>query len=91
MNMAETVKCVFFGEELPAMAMPPLPGELGQKIQSQVSQKAWQSWQEHQTMLINEKRLSMGNPDHRQYLKDQMQKYLFGGDFDKAAGYVPPR
>ena len=88
--MPETVKCLLLGEELPAMAMPPLPGELGQKIQTQISQKAWQLWLEHQTMLINEKRLSMGKPDHRKYLMEQMEKYLFGGDFDKPAGYVPP-
>lgn len=89
--MSATVKCVLLGKELPAMAMPPLPGELGKKIQDNVSQQAWQSWLEHQTMLINEKRLSMGNSEHRKYLKEQMEKYLFGGDFDKPVGYVPPQ
>ncbi|MDE0308598.1 MAG: oxidative damage protection protein [Acidiferrobacterales bacterium] len=88
--MPETVKCALLGEQLPAMPMPPLPGELGNRIQAQISHKAWQLWLEHQTMLINEKRLSMGNSDHRQYLKEQMEKFLFGGDFDKPQGYVPP-
>ena len=74
---------------MPALPFPPLPGEIGTKIQTQISQKAWQLWQEHQTMLINEKRLSMGNSEHRKYLMEQMDKYLFGGDFDKPAGYVP--
>ncbi len=88
--MPDTVKCAHFGEELPALAMPPLPGPLGQRIQENVSQKAWQSWLAHQTMLINENRLSMGKADDRKYLMEQMEKFLFGGDFDKPAGYVPP-
>ena len=38
---------------------PPIPGELGQKIFAQISKEAWQMWINHQTMLINENRLSM--------------------------------
>ena len=54
-----------------------------------VSQKAWSEWQSHQTMLINEKQLSMANAEHRKYLQDQMDKFLSGADFDRAEGYVP--
>ena len=70
--------------------MPPLPGELGIRIHENVSAQAWRDWLSHQTMLINEKRLSMGNPDHRKYLTEQVEKYFFGGDFDKPEGYKPP-
>ena len=37
----------------------PLPGPKGQDIFDNVSKQAWQDWQAHQTMLINEKHLSL--------------------------------
>jgi Fe-S cluster biosynthesis and repair protein YggX len=54
-----------------------------------VSQQAWNDWQSHQTMLINEKQLSMANGEHRKYLQEQMDKYLSGENFDRAEGFVP--
>jgi len=43
----------------------------------------------HQTMLINEKHLSLADAESRQYLKSEMEKFLFGGDYDQIEGYVP--
>ncbi len=88
--MSKTVNCVRLNQELPALPMQPLPGELGARIQQNVSAKAWQQWLSHQTMLINEKRLSMGNAEHRKYLTEQVEKYFFGGEVDVAEGYRPP-
>ncbi len=87
--MTKTVKCIVLGEELPALPFQPVPGELGARIRQNVSQQAWQKWLGHQTMLINEKRLSLGNTEHRKYLTEQMEKYFFGGDYDKPQGYRP--
>jgi len=89
--MSETVHCIVIGEDLPALPFPPLPGPIGERIQQNVSAQGWQKWLAHQTMLINENRLSMGNPEHRAYLTDQMEKFLFGGDFDKPQGFTPVR
>ena len=55
-----------------------------------IGKPAWAKWLAHQTMLINENRLSPMNPDHRKYLEAEMLKFLFGGDAEKPAGYVPP-
>jgi hypothetical protein len=41
-------------------------------------------------MLINEKQLSMMNPDHRRYLQEEMAKFLSNEAHDTATGYVPP-
>jgi len=41
-------------------------------------------------MLINEKHLSMMDPEARKYLMGEMDKFLAGEDFDQAEGYVPP-
>ena len=88
--MTKTVNCVVLNKELPALPMPPLPGELGVKIHTNVSVEAWQKWLSHQTMLINEKHLSMGNAEHRKYLTEQVEKYFFGGDVDMPEGFKPP-
>ena len=83
------VFCKHFGEELEGLERPPLPGPKGQKIFEQVSKKAWQAWQAEQTMLINEKQLSLMDPEARKYLQDQMDKYLSGENHDRAEGFVP--
>jgi Fe-S cluster biosynthesis and repair protein YggX len=64
-------------------------GPQGQKIFDEVSKKAWQAWQAEQTMLINEKQLSLMDPEARKYLQDQMDKYLSGENYDRAEGFVP--
>jgi len=69
---------------------PPYPGEIGEKIYNSVSKQAWQMWLEHQTMLLNENRLSMVNPESRKYLQEEMIKFFFGGGSQKPMGYVPP-
>jgi Fe-S cluster biosynthesis and repair protein YggX len=40
--------------------------------------------------LINEKQLSMINPDDRKYLTEQMQKFFNNEETDEAEGFVPP-
>ncbi len=72
------------------MDFAPLPGELGKKIWNQVSKEAWAAWLKQQTMLVNENRLSLADPQARQYLKEQTEAYFFGDGADKASGYVPP-
>ena len=56
--MARTVNCVILGKEAEGLDWAPYPGELGQRIYDNVSKEAWQRWLSHQTMLINEYRLT---------------------------------
>ena len=88
--MSRTVFCQKLGKEAPGLGFAPVPGPLGQRIYENVSMPAWQDWLRHQTMLINEKRLSMGNAEHRSYLSEQMEKFFFGTDVDMPEGYTPP-
>jgi len=78
--MAKTVKCVKLGIDAEGMDFAPLPGELGQRILDNVSSQAWAGWLEHQTMLINEYRLSMAKASARQYLMKELEYYFFGGE-----------
>ena len=88
--MSRTVNCHLLNEELEGLAFVPYPGELGQRIYESISQAGWQKWLAHQTMLINENRLSPINPEHRKFLEAEMVKFLFEGGSEKPAGYVPP-
>jgi Fe-S cluster biosynthesis and repair protein YggX len=88
--MSRTVNCTYLGREAEGLARKPLPGELGERIYNEISAEAWKKWLAHQTMLINENRLSPIDPEHRKYLIEQAEAFLFGGEVDKADGYVPP-
>lgn len=87
--MTRTVFCRKHQQELEGLDKPPFPGPKGQEIYENVSKQAWEEWQAHQTRLINEKHLNMTEPSTRKYLKEQMDKFLSGEDFDQAEGYVP--
>ena len=87
--MSRTVQCAKLEKEAEGLAFAPYPGDLGQRIFDSISQEAWQMWLNHQTMLINERQLSLIDPDARKYLEGEMEKFLFGGDYDEIAGYVP--
>ncbi|MBL4868359.1 MAG: oxidative damage protection protein [Pseudomonadales bacterium] len=89
--MSRTVMCRKFNKELEALDSPPYPGKRGQALFNTVSKMAWQSWLKHQTMLINEKHLSLVDPETQQYLSEQLEKFLDNKDFDRAEGYVPPK
>jgi Fe-S cluster biosynthesis and repair protein YggX len=54
-----------------------------------VSKEAWQACIKHQTMLINENRLSLADPRARQYLQQQLENYFFGDGAEMPAGFVP--
>ena len=88
--MSLKVHCQLLGEELEGLTFQPYPGDLGKRIFDSISQLGWQKWLAHQTILINEHRLSPINPEHRRFLETEMEKFLFGGGSEKPAGYVEP-
>jgi Fe-S cluster biosynthesis and repair protein YggX len=88
--MTRMVNCQLLGEELEGLAFQTYPGDLGKRIFENISAKAWQEWLSHQTMLINEHRLSPINPEHRKFLEAEMEKYFFRGGSEKPEGYVAP-
>ena len=53
------------------MDRPPYPGPKGEEIFNTVSKQAWQEWLALQTMLINEKQLSLADSSSRKYLNEQ--------------------
>lgn len=82
------VHCVLLGKEAPGLDRLPYPGELGQRVWRQVSKEAWQKWVGHQTMLINEYRLTPMDPKARKFLEAEMEKFFFGEGSQKPKDYV---
>ena len=89
--MARIVHCIKLGKQSEGLDFPPLPGELGRRVFEQVSKEAWRGWLAHQTMLINENRLSLMDPKARELLARELEKYFFGEGSEKPSGYVAPR
>lgn len=82
------VFCIKLKKEAPGLLTAPYPGPLGLKIYENISQQAWQQWLSHQTLLINENRLSLADPKARKFLAAEMEAFLFGDGSQKPAGYV---
>lgn len=89
--MTRMVQCVKLGREAEGLDRLPYPGELGQRIFENVSKEAWQGWIRFQTMLVNENRLNLADPNARKYLAEQMENYFFGEGAAMPSGYVPEK
>jgi Fe-S cluster biosynthesis and repair protein YggX len=87
---AGTVFCLKIGRDLPAMAKPPFPGALGQRIFENISAQGWDLWEKQATILMNHHGLSMADPEHRHFLMEQMEEFFFGEGAQLPADWVPP-
>ncbi len=87
--MSKVVNCVKLKREAEGLDRQPYPGELGKRILEQVSKQAWQDWLEHQTMLINEYRLTPVDPKSRKFLEEEMEKFFFSEGSDTPPAFRP--
>src|ERR1019366_2183381 len=90
-SMAHMVKCVKMGREMEGLDEPPFDGEFGQRIYNNVSKLAWEQWQEHMKMLLNEYRLQPWKKEHQEFIVQQMDAYFFGEGAEKPKEFVPPK
>ncbi|MDP1604133.1 MAG: oxidative damage protection protein [Legionella sp.] len=87
--MSRQVFCSKLNQEAEGLDSPPFPGVLGEKVFNHVSREAWKMWLSHQTMLINEYRLSLIDPKAREFLMKEMESYFFGEGSAKPSGFTP--
>lgn len=85
--MTRKIHCIKLNQEAEGLMSQPFPGPLGEKIYNQISKQAWKMWLDHQTMLINEYRLSLMEPKSREFLREEMQKFFFGEGSEKPSGF----
>lgn len=88
--MTHTVFCIKLKKTAEGLTRSPYPGALGERIYQEVSKEAWQMWLRHQTLLINEKRLSLTDPEARKFLAHEMEKFFFGEGSETPEGYEDP-
>jgi len=89
--VSRQVQCVVLKREAEGLDRVPYPGELGRRIYENVSKEAWATWLKHQTMLINEYRLTPIEPKARKFLEAEMEKFFFGAGSQTPEGYQPPK
>lgn len=70
--------CEKLKKQATAMLYAPISGALGQHILKSISQEAWATWLDHQTILINEYRLKLLESEAKKFLLTEMEKFLFG-------------
>jgi Fe-S cluster biosynthesis and repair protein YggX len=88
--MSRSVNCIKLNKEAEGLATLTYPGDLGKRIYEQVSKEAWKMWLGHQTMLINENRLTPIEPKARKFLEEEMEKYFFGGGSETPKDFKAP-
>lgn len=87
--MSRIVNCVLLKKEAAGLERMTYPGDLGKRIFENVSQEAWKQWVSHQTILMNEYRLSPINPKDRKFLEEEMDKFFFGDGPSAIDNLVP--
>jgi Fe-S cluster biosynthesis and repair protein YggX len=90
LSVTRLVQCVLLKREAPGLDRAPYPGELGQRIYENVSKEAWTRWITHQTMLLNEYRLTPVEPKARKFLETEMEKFFFGSGSKAPEGFIAP-
>ena len=88
--MSRTIFCTFLQRDAEGQDFQLYPGEIGKRIYNEISKEAWQKWMAKQTMLINEKKLNMMNPEDRKVLEKEMVNFLFEDKEVHIEGYTPP-
>ncbi len=75
--MAEVITCARCKQKLPGLEKAPFGSALGKKIHAEICQACWKAWLATQNQLINHYGLSTINPDHQNFLIENMQAFLF--------------
>ncbi|MEY2862763.1 MAG: hypothetical protein RLY58_470 [Pseudomonadota bacterium] len=88
--MTRMVMCRKYKTEKEGLPFAPFPGPKGEVLFAEVSQQAWQEWLKHQTLLINENRLNVMQPEARAFLDEQREKFLSGDEYERPTGWTPP-
>jgi len=58
------------------LSQPPVGGKLGETVLASTCPDCWQEWQEASHRIINHYGLNLGDPEHRQQLRELMKEFL---------------
>lgn len=77
MAVIQCVRCGTEGESLP---FAPFRNALGERIHAEICQTCWAQWLQRQTMLINHYGLNLRDPEAKEFLTEQTESFLYGGE-----------
>jgi Fe-S cluster biosynthesis and repair protein YggX len=72
----KTVFCAKLQKELPALAKPPFPNDLGRLIQEKVSKEAWDLWLQESVRYINTYRVDLSSREGAEFMVKQLKVWL---------------
>ncbi len=89
--MPTTIHCQFLDQPAPGLDRPPYPGELGERIYTNISAEAWQQWLNRLVMIVNEHQLNTSDPKSLEIIEQHMLGFLFNeGDAGQTPeGFMP--
>ena len=76
------VTCSRCGQTRSGFDRAPFPGQIGARVVQEICQQCWGEWLKQQTMLINHYGLNLRDNEARQFLTEQTERFLFGGEID---------
>jgi len=71
------IACVRCGQTRAPMAFKPFRNDLGQRLFDQICGTCWAEWLQYQQQLINHYALNLQDPQAKQFLYQNLEKYLF--------------
>jgi Fe-S cluster biosynthesis and repair protein YggX len=72
-----TIDCTRCGNNFASLEKAPFGGALGKRIHENICQGCWKEWLAKQNQLINHFGLSTINPEHQEFLIENMKTFLF--------------
>ena len=85
------VHCVKLDKELPGLARPPFPNDVGQLVYEKVSKEAWDLWLQESVRYINTYRVDLSSREGTDFMLNQLKIWLGMEDGELAAtAWVPP-
>ena len=86
-----TVHCIKLDRELPGLARPPFPNEVGQLVYEKVSKEAWDAWLQESVRYINTYRVDLSSKEGTEFMLKQLKIWFGLEDGELAAtAWVPP-
>jgi Fe-S cluster biosynthesis and repair protein YggX len=70
------VHCTRCGADAEGLEQPPFPSGFGKEVQESVCKACWTAWEDMRVKVINEYRLNLGTPEHRNMLVNITREFL---------------
>lgn len=86
------IHCIKLDKDLPGLAKPPFPSELGKRIFAEVSHEAWEMWLKESVKFINTYRVDLSSREGAEFMIKQIKIWCGFETGDLAAtAWTPPK